>query len=196
MKVGLPDQLPAGRLDRPGQHRQPRAGVQGLGHAERRREQRADVVGGLQARRQQVHARGENMAPTARSSARPCRPCSTPGSAPRRCSRATSTSPARRHGDLRERLLRDGQLPDHVGGRCAAPARIIAPDPDTTPNGIAECGKTVSGNTSKNIKFDSGEPRRRTDHVLRLHAAHARDEQHHDVLRAACTAATWCCGTR
>lgn len=35
-------------------------------------------------------------------------------------------------------------------------AWIIVPDPDTTPNGVAECGKTVSGNTSKNIKFDSG----------------------------------------
>lgn len=33
---------------------------------------------------------------------------------------------------------------------------IIVPDPDTTPNGVAECGKTVGGNKSGNIKFDSG----------------------------------------
>jgi Tfp pilus assembly protein PilX len=33
---------------------------------------------------------------------------------------------------------------------------IIVPDPDTTPNGVAECGKTVAGSKSGNIKFDSG----------------------------------------
>ena len=33
---------------------------------------------------------------------------------------------------------------------------IIVPDPDTTPNGVAECGKTVNGSKSGNIKFDSG----------------------------------------
>lgn len=33
---------------------------------------------------------------------------------------------------------------------------IIVPDPDTTPNGVAECGKTVGANKSGNIKFDSG----------------------------------------
>lgn len=33
---------------------------------------------------------------------------------------------------------------------------IIVPDPDVTPNGTADCGKTVGGYTSKNIKVDSG----------------------------------------
>jgi hypothetical protein len=33
---------------------------------------------------------------------------------------------------------------------------VIVPDPDTTPNGVAECGKTVGANKSGNIKFDSG----------------------------------------
>jgi len=33
---------------------------------------------------------------------------------------------------------------------------IIVPDPDITPNGTAECGKTVGANKSGNIKFDSG----------------------------------------
>ncbi|WP_136520037.1 hypothetical protein [Cellulomonas telluris] len=33
---------------------------------------------------------------------------------------------------------------------------IIVPDPDTSPNGVAECNKTVGGNKSGNIKFDSG----------------------------------------
>jgi len=33
---------------------------------------------------------------------------------------------------------------------------IIVPDPDLTPNGVAECGKTVGGKKSGNIKFDSG----------------------------------------
>lgn len=33
---------------------------------------------------------------------------------------------------------------------------IIVPDPDTVPNGVAECAKTVGSNKSGNIKFDSG----------------------------------------
>lgn len=33
---------------------------------------------------------------------------------------------------------------------------VIIPDPDVTPNGTADCGKTVGGNTSKDIKVDSG----------------------------------------
>lgn len=35
-------------------------------------------------------------------------------------------------------------------------AWIIVPDPDVSPNGTADCGKTVGGYTSGNIKFDSG----------------------------------------
>ncbi|KGM02906.1 hypothetical protein Q760_10800 [Cellulomonas cellasea DSM 20118] len=33
---------------------------------------------------------------------------------------------------------------------------IIIPDPDPTPNGLAECGKTVGGKKSGNFKIDSG----------------------------------------
>lgn len=33
---------------------------------------------------------------------------------------------------------------------------IIVPDPDVTGNGVAECGKSVAGNKSGNMKFDSG----------------------------------------
>lgn len=33
---------------------------------------------------------------------------------------------------------------------------IIVPDPDVSPNGTADCGKTVGGYKSGNIKFDSG----------------------------------------
>ncbi|KSW28998.1 hypothetical protein [Cellulomonas sp. B6] len=33
---------------------------------------------------------------------------------------------------------------------------IIVPDPDATPNGVAECNKTVGSYRSGNIKFDSG----------------------------------------
>ncbi|MCC2314817.1 hypothetical protein [Cellulomonas xiejunii] len=33
---------------------------------------------------------------------------------------------------------------------------IIVPDPDVTPNGVAECNKTVGPNRSGDIKFDSG----------------------------------------
>ena len=35
-------------------------------------------------------------------------------------------------------------------------AWIIVPDPDPTPNGVAECNKTVGPNKSGNMKFDSG----------------------------------------
>ncbi len=62
---------------------------------------------------------------------------------------------------------------------------VIVPDPDTTPNGVAECGKIVGANKSGNIKFDSGSIAIAPDHVLRVHALHARDEQHDDLLRTA-----------
>ncbi|KRD45100.1 hypothetical protein ASE38_14005 [Cellulomonas sp. Root930] len=35
-------------------------------------------------------------------------------------------------------------------------AWIIVPDPDVTGNGVAECGKSVAGNRSGNMEFDSG----------------------------------------